>query len=61
VGLRAGGAAPFLLVVPAGAPAASLAGASCATVDRYRGEWLHYFDLDIQGCRFKSRASRRRD
>jgi hypothetical protein len=60
VGLRAGGAAPFLLVVPDGAPAASLAGASCATVDRYRGEWLHYFDLDIQGCRFKSQASRRR-
>jgi hypothetical protein len=60
VGLRAGGAAQFLLVVPAGAPAVSLAGASCATVDRYRGEWLHYFDLDIQGCRFASQARRRR-
>ncbi|MBW2665691.1 MAG: hypothetical protein JRE13_05305 [Deltaproteobacteria bacterium] len=59
-GLRAGGAAPFLLVVPAGAPAASLAGATCTTVDRYRGDRLHYFDLDIQRCRFEREPRRRR-
>lgn len=59
-GLRAGGAAAFLLVVPAGAPTVSLAGATCTTVDRYRGDRLHYFDLDIQRCRFASERRRRR-
>jgi hypothetical protein len=59
-GLRAGGAAAFLLVVPADAPAVSLAGATCVTVERYRGERLHYFDLDIQRCRFERESRRRR-
>jgi hypothetical protein len=51
-GLGSGGAPGFLLVAPAGAPAGSLGGASCATAERYRGPRLHYFDLDIQRCRF---------
>jgi hypothetical protein len=59
-GLRSGGAAGFLLVVPAGASAASLPGVACAVVDRYRGEWLHYFDLDTQRCRFATSGRQRR-
>jgi len=51
-GLRSSGVARFLLVVPAGARAASVAGASCTTADRHRGARLHYFDLDLQRCRF---------
>jgi len=59
-GMRAGGASAFLLVVPADATAASLAGVACSLVDRYRGEWLHYFDLDIQRCHFIGNERRRR-
>jgi hypothetical protein len=55
-GLRAGGAREFLLVVPEGAATlAWIGGLDCRIAKRHRGAYLHYFDLDVQTCRFSGR------
>jgi hypothetical protein len=61
VGLRAGGAREFLLVVPAGAALlAGIDGLDCRLANRHRGPRLHYFDLDIQRCRIAGHGRRQR-
>jgi hypothetical protein len=60
-GLQRSGVHEFQFVAPAGAMTSSeLSGANCRTVEKTRGARLHYFDFDIQQCRFAARARSRR-
>jgi hypothetical protein len=56
--LEAAGIRDFVAVVPADAATIRwIPGLTCRLATRYRGEHLHYFDLDIQQCRFGVRGA----